>query len=45
MQKNRGKNRMGMTRDLFKKIRDIKGTFYAKVGKIKDREGEDLKEA
>ena len=42
-EKNRGKNRMGMTRDLFKEIRDIKGTFYAKVGKIKDREGKDLK--
>ena len=34
---------MGMTRDLFKEIRDIKGTFYVKVGKIKDREGKDLK--
>ena len=45
MQRNRGKNRMEKTRDLFKKIRDIKGTFYAKVGKIKDREGKDLTEA
>ena len=36
---------MEKTRDLFKKIRDIKGTFYAKVGKIKDREGKDLTEA
>ena len=45
MQRKRGKNRMEKTRDLFKKIRDIKGTFYAKVGKIKDREGKDLTEA
>ena len=36
---------MGKTRDLFKKIRDIKGTFYAKMGTIKDRNGMDLKEA
>ena len=36
---------MEKTRDLLKKIRDIKGTFYAKVGKIKDREGKDLTEA
>ena len=36
------KNRMGKTRDLFKKIRDIKGTFHAKVGSIKDRNGMDL---
>ena len=35
---------MGKTRDLFKKIRDIKGTFHAKMGKIKDRNGMDLKE-
>ena len=34
-----------MTRDLFKKIRDAKGTFYAKVGSIKDRNGMDLTEA
>ena len=33
------KNRMGKTRDLFKKIRDIKGTFHAKMGLIKDRKG------
>ena len=36
---------MGKTRDLFKKIRDIKGTFYAKIGLIKDRNGRDLTEA
>ena len=35
-------NRMGKTRDLFKKIRDIKGTFQAKMGSIKDRNGKDL---
>ena len=35
-------NRMGKTRDLFKKIRDIKGTLHAKMGKIKDRNGMDL---
>ena len=35
-------NRMGKTRDLFKKIRDMKGTFYAKLGTIKDRNGMDL---
>ena len=38
-------NRMGKTRDLFKKIRDIKGTFHAKMGAIKDRNGMDLIEA
>ena len=38
-------NRMGKTRDLFKKIRDTKGTFYAKMGTIKDRNGSDLIEA
>ena len=38
-------NRMGKTRDLFKKIRDIKGTFHAKMGTIKDRNGTDLTEA
>ena len=37
--------RMGKTRDLFKKIRDTKGTFHAKVGSIKDRYDRDLKEA
>ena len=36
---------MGKTRDLLKKIRDIKGTFYAKTGSIKDRNGMDLTEA
>ena len=38
-------NRMGKTRDLFKKIRDTKGTFLAKMGSIKDRNGLDLTEA
>ena len=38
-------NRMGKTRDLFKKIRDTKGTFHSKVGSIKDRNGMDLIEA
>ena len=38
-------NRMGKTRDLFKKIRDTKGTFHAKMGTIKDRNGRDLTEA
>ena len=38
-------NRMGNTRDLFKKIRDTKGTFHAKMGTIKDRNGMDLTEA
>ena len=38
------KNRMGKTRDLFKKIRDTKGTFHAKMGLIKDRNGMDLTE-
>ena len=37
-------NRLGKTRDLFKKIRDTKGTFHAKVGTIKDRNGMDLTE-
>ena len=36
---------MGKTRDLFKKIRDTKGTFHAKMGSIKDRNGVDLTEA
>ena len=36
---------MGKTRDLFKKIRDNKGTFHAKMGRIKDRNGMDLTEA
>ena len=39
------KNRMGKTRDLFKKIRDKKGTFHAKMSSIKDRNGMDLTEA
>ena len=39
------KNRMESTRDLFKKIRDTKGTFQAKIGSIKDRNGMDLTEA
>ena len=38
-------NRMGKTRDLFKKIRDTKGTFHAKMSSIKDRNGMDLTEA
>ena len=38
-------NRMGKARDLFKKIRDTKGTFHAKMGSIKDRNGMDLTEA
>ena len=38
-------NRMGKTRDLFKKIRDSKETFHAKMGSIKDRNGRDLTEA
>ena len=37
-------NRMGKTRDLFKRIRDTKGTFHAKMGSIKDRNGMDLTE-
>ena len=40
-----GINRMGMTTDLFKKIKDIKGTFHAKMGTMKDRNGMDLTEA
>ena len=40
-----GNNRMGKTRDLFKKIRDTKGIFHAKIGTIKDRNGMDLTEA
>ena len=38
-------NRVGKTRELFKKIRDTKGTFHAKMGSIKDRNGMDLTEA
>ena len=40
-----GNNRMGETRDLFKKIRDTQGIFHAKMGSIKDRNGLDLTEA
>ena len=43
--KKQENNRMGKTRDLFKKIRDIKGMFHAKMGSIKDRNGMDLTEA
>ena len=39
------KNRMGNTRDLFRKIRDTKETFHAKMGSVKDRNGRDLNEA
>ena len=42
MQINEENNRMGMTRDLFKKIRDTKGIFHAKMGTIKGRNGLDL---
>ena len=45
MQRIEENNRMGKTRDLFKKIRDIKGTFHAKMGSIKDRNGMDITEA
>ena len=45
MQKIEENNRMGKTRDLFKKIRDTKGTFLAKMGTIKDRNGMNLTEA
>ena len=38
-------NRMGKTRNLFKKLRDTEGTFHAKIGSIKDRKGMDLTEA
>ena len=44
MQRNREKNRMGKTRDLFKRIRDTKGTFHAKMGTIKDINGMNLTE-
>ena len=43
--KKEGNNIMGKNRDHFKKIRDTKGTFHAKVGSIKDRNGMDLTEA
>ena len=45
MQRTEENNRMGKTRDLFKKIRDTKGTFHAKIGSIKDRNSMDLTEA
>ena len=45
MQRIEENNRMGKTRDLFKKIRDSKGTFLAKMGPVKDRNGMDLTEA
>ena len=45
MQEIEENNRMGKTRDLFKKIRDTKGTFHAKMDSIKDSNGMDLKEA
>ena len=45
MQKIQENNRMGKTRDLFKKIRDTKGKFHAKMGTIKDRNGIDLTKA
>ena len=40
-----GKNRMGKTRDLFKKVRDTKGTFHAKMSTVEDRNGMNLTEA
>ena len=45
MKKTEENNRMGKTRDLFKKIRDTKGAFHAKMGTIKDGNGMDLTEA
>jgi len=45
MQRTEESNRMGKTRDLFKKIRNIKGTFLAKMSTVKDRNGMDLTEA
>ena len=45
MQKIEENKRMGKTRDLFKKIRDTKGTYHAKMGTIKDRNGMDLTDA
>ena len=45
MQKIEDNNRMGKTRDLFKKIRDTKRNFHAKMGTIKDRNGMDITEA
>ena len=45
MQRNKENNRIGKTRDLFKKIRDTKGTFHANMGSIKERNSMDLTEA
>ena len=45
MKETEENNRMGKTRDLFKKITDTKGTFYGKMGSIKDTNGMDLTEA
>ena len=45
MQKIEENNRMGKTRDLFKQMSDTRGTFHAKMGSIKDRNGLDLTEA
>ena len=45
VQRNRGKQQNGKTRDFIKKIRDTKGTFHAKMSSIKDRNGMDLTEA
>ena len=45
MQRNRENNRMGKTRDLLKKIRDTRGTFHAKMGSVKDRNGMNVTEA
>ena len=45
MQRDRGNNRMGKTRDLFNKTRDTNRIFHAKMGSIKDRNGMDLTEA
>ena len=44
MQRNRGNNKRGKTRDPFKKIGPVKGTFHARIGRIKDRNGKDLTE-
>ena len=45
MQRNRKNNKVGKTRDLFKKTRDTKGTFHAKMGTINNKNGMDLTEA
>ena len=44
MQRNKEKQKNGKIRDLFKKVRDTKGTFHAKIGSIKERYGMDLRE-